>query len=116
VAIIDMISADDPTVAATHNRLERLRDPSHTRALVAAELQQLVREAGLNIVRSVPREAEVHLERWLELTHAVPEARQAILEALTQDLQGRQTTGMRPFMRNQELLFVHTWLMVVAVK
>jgi ubiquinone/menaquinone biosynthesis C-methylase UbiE len=116
VAIIDMVSADDPTVAATHNHLERLRDPSHIRAPTAGELQQLVREAGLNIVRSAPREAEVHLERWLELTHATPAARQAILEALTQDLQGRQITGMRPFMRDQEMMFVHAWLMVVAGK
>jgi ubiquinone/menaquinone biosynthesis C-methylase UbiE len=116
VAIIDMISADDPTVAATHNRLERLRDPSHTRALAASELQQLVREAGLTIVRSAPRAVEVHLERWLELTRATPAARQAIIEALTQDLQGRKTTGMRPFLRDQELMFMHAYLVVVGVK
>jgi ubiquinone/menaquinone biosynthesis C-methylase UbiE len=116
VAIIDMVSADDPTVAATHNRLERRRDPSHTRALAASELRQLVREAGLSIVRSAPREVEVHLERWLELTRATPEARQAILEALTQDLQGRNTTGMRPFLHAQELMFMHTYLVVVGVK
>jgi ubiquinone/menaquinone biosynthesis C-methylase UbiE len=116
VAIIDMVSADDPTVAATHNRLERLRDPSHIRALAASELQQLVREAGLTIVRSAPREVEVHLERWLELTRATPAARQAILEALTQDLQGRKSTAMRPFLRDQELMFMHTYLVVVGVK
>jgi Methyltransferase domain len=116
VAIIDLVSADDPTVAATHNRLERLRDPSHTRALAPSELQQLVREAGLTIVRSAPREAEVHLERWLELTRATPAARQAILEALTQDLQGRKGTGMRPFLCDRELMFVHTYLVMVGVK
>jgi ubiquinone/menaquinone biosynthesis C-methylase UbiE len=116
VAIIDMVSADDPQVAAIHNRLEHLRDPSHVRALAASEVHQLMQGAGLRIVRSAPREAEVHLERWLELTRATPEARQTILEALTQDLQGRQITGMRPFVRHEEMLFVHAWLMVVGIK
>jgi ubiquinone/menaquinone biosynthesis C-methylase UbiE len=41
VAIIDLVSPDDPAVAATYNHLERLRDPSHTRALAAAELRAL---------------------------------------------------------------------------
>ena len=46
VALIDMVSPDDPAVALTYNHLERLRDPSHVRALTADELQGLVREVG----------------------------------------------------------------------
>lgn len=116
VAIIDMVSPIDPAVAVTYNRLERLRDPSHTRALTADELQQLVQGAGLTIVHTAPRDVEVHLDRWLDLTHAAPEARQAIRAELTQDLQGVKTTGMRPYIRDQELKFLHAWLIIVGVK
>jgi ubiquinone/menaquinone biosynthesis C-methylase UbiE len=116
VAVIDMVSPDDPTVAATYNRLERLRDSSHLRALTADELQQLMRDAGLDPVRTVPRDVEVHLDRWLDLTNAAPEARQTIREALTRDLQGLETTGMRPYVRDQELKFLHAWLILVGVK
>jgi ubiquinone/menaquinone biosynthesis C-methylase UbiE len=116
VAIIDMVSPDDLTTAATYNHLERLRDPSHTRALTADELQGLMREVGLNVVHTVTRDIEVHPERWMDLTQASPAARQTILAALTQDLQGLKSTGMRPFMRQGELLFLHAWVVVVGVK
>jgi ubiquinone/menaquinone biosynthesis C-methylase UbiE len=116
VAVIDLVSPDDPTVAARYNHLERLRDPSHLRALTADELPRLMLEAGLEIVRMVPRDVEVHLDRWLDLTRAAPEARQAIRAALTQDLDGVQTTGMRPYIREQALKFLHAWLIVVGAK
>jgi ubiquinone/menaquinone biosynthesis C-methylase UbiE len=116
VAVIDLVSPDDPTVAATYNHLERLRDPSHLRALTADELPRLMREGGLTIVHTVPRDVEVHLDRWLDLTRATPEARQSIQAALTQDLQGLKVTGMRPYMGDQELKFLHAWLIVVGVK
>lgn len=116
VAIIDMVSPADPAVAATYNHLERLRDPSHTRALTADELQRLMQGAGLTLVHIVPRDVEVHLDPWLDLTRTALEARQTIRAELTQDLQGVKTTGMRPYMRDQELKFLHAWLVAVGVK
>lgn len=38
--------------AAEHNRLEILRDPSHTRALSATELCELLSSSGLNLLQS----------------------------------------------------------------
>jgi SAM-dependent methyltransferase len=116
VAVIDLVSPDDPATAATHNHLERLRDPSHVRALAAGELQQLMCDAGLSIIHVSSRDVEVHLDRWLDLTHTAPAARAAIREALSEDLQGLKATGMRPYMDNQELKFLHPWLMVVGMK
>jgi ubiquinone/menaquinone biosynthesis C-methylase UbiE len=116
VAVIDLVSPDDPAVAMTYNHLERLRDPSHVRALTADELQRLMRTAGLHIVRTSSRDVEVHLDRWMELTCAAPDARETIRQALTQDLQGLKTTGMRPYMGDQELKFLHAWIVVIGVK
>jgi ubiquinone/menaquinone biosynthesis C-methylase UbiE len=116
VAVIDMVSPDDPAVAETYNHLERLRDPSHVRALTADELQRLMREAGLDVMHTHPRDVEVHLDRWLDLTRAAPAARETIREALRQDLQGFKTTGMRPYRRDQEVKFLHAWLIAVGVK
>jgi SAM-dependent methyltransferase len=116
VAIIDLLSSDDPAVAATYNHLERLRDPSHTRALTAAELQRLIQGAGLRIVHTVGRDVEVRLERWLDLTNPSPEARHTIAAALTQELQGQTITGMRPYRLDQDLMFLHAWCIVVGAK
>jgi ubiquinone/menaquinone biosynthesis C-methylase UbiE len=116
VAVIDLISPDDPGVAATYNHLEHLRDPSHVRALTADELQRVMHEAGLDVRHASQRHIEVDLNIWLDLTHASPTARKTIRDALNQDLQSLKTTGMRPYMRNLELKFLHVWLIAVGAK
>ena len=47
IVVIDTCASADPAKAAEFNRLEKLRDPSHVRALALAELQGLFRRAGL---------------------------------------------------------------------
>jgi hypothetical protein len=84
--------------------------------LTADELQRLMRKTGLDLVHTASRDVEVHLDRWLDLTGAATEARQTIHTALTQDLDGIQRTGMRPYVRNQELKFLHAWLVVMGMK
>jgi hypothetical protein len=59
---------------------------------------------------------ETQLDRWLDLTRVTPEARQTIHAALTQDLQGFKSSGMRPYTHEQELKFLHAWLIVVGMK
>lgn len=47
IVVADTCASADPAKAALFNRLEKLRDPSHVRALSLAELAALYREAGL---------------------------------------------------------------------
>jgi len=47
VVVVDTCASADPAKAAEFNRLEKLRDPSHVRALPLAELQGLFPAAGL---------------------------------------------------------------------
>jgi SAM-dependent methyltransferase len=48
IVIVDTCAAPDPEKAAAFNRLEKLRDPSHVRAMPLAELESLFRAAGLD--------------------------------------------------------------------
>ena len=47
IVVVDTIASVEPAKAAAFNRLERLRDPSHVRALPLAELRGLFRAPGL---------------------------------------------------------------------
>ena len=116
VAIIDLVSPDDAALAATYNRLERLRDPSHTRAVSVRELKGLLQDAGLEIIRAISCEVDVSVDHWLDLTQAEPEVRRTIVDELTEDLRGSKTTGMRPFLRDGETMFLQTWVIVVGIK
>lgn len=47
IVVVDTCASADPAKAARFNQLEKLRDPSHVRALPLAELQGLFEAAGL---------------------------------------------------------------------
>jgi len=47
IVVVDTCVSSDPAKAAEFNRLEKLRDPSHARALNLAELKALYGDAGL---------------------------------------------------------------------
>jgi SAM-dependent methyltransferase len=47
IVVVDSCPSEDKAKAAAFNRLELLRDPSHTRALPLSELQNLFAAAGL---------------------------------------------------------------------
>ena len=49
VVVVDTCASSDPAKAAEFNRLEKLRDPSHVRALGLDELRGLFRTAGLGL-------------------------------------------------------------------
>lgn len=116
VAVIDLVAPDDTTVAKAYNRLERLRDPSHTRALSVEELRALVRGVGLDFVYTASRDVEVRVDRWCALTQTASDVRRAIVEELTLDLDGLRNTGMRPLRRDNALMFVQTWVIVVGAR
>jgi ubiquinone/menaquinone biosynthesis C-methylase UbiE len=48
LVVIDTCASEDPAKAATFNRLEKLRDPSHARNLSLTELRGLFAKAGLS--------------------------------------------------------------------
>ena len=116
VATIDITSSDDAEIAAAHNRLERLRDPSHTRAMHVEELGQMPEATGLDTIRTNGADVEVHVERWMDLTDTGPDARVAIRQAMEAELAGGAPTGMRPSRKDGELVFSHAWVIVVGRK
>lgn len=116
VAIIDLVSPEDPEAAAAYNLCERNRDPSHSRALTEAELVGLLRNAGLVEVSSAGREIEVSVETWLNLTETPAKVAESIRSDLHDELAGGSITGMRPFHRDQDLMFLQRWVVAVGRK
>jgi ubiquinone/menaquinone biosynthesis C-methylase UbiE len=47
IVVVDTLASEDPAKAATFNRLEKLRDPSHARNLSLSELKGMFRSVGL---------------------------------------------------------------------
>jgi len=72
VLIADMVSSEDPELAAYHNRIERLCDPSHTRALPPSEFRQLFADCGLAVHFEASLPIDIEIEEYI--THGGPDA------------------------------------------
>jgi len=116
VGIIDLVSPEEPRLAELYNAYERKRDDSHSRAMSETELGQLLRNAGLVAESSFWRDVDVDLEAWLALPKTAETAAQQIRSDLLAELDGGAETGMRPFVRDANLLFLQRWVIAVARK
>ncbi len=77
------------------NHWERLRDPSHTRALTAAELRALGESAGLSLHREANFALEMELESLLEGSFPNPGNADRIRSLFREDIQsGRDRLGV----------------------
>ena len=114
LAIVDLLAPDHAAFAERYNTFERMRDPSHTRALTAADLGTLVEASGRPIRRRIARDVEVDFNPWLALTGTPLPTRKAITEALERELAGGSATGLRPRERAGRLSFLQTWQIVLT--
>lgn len=89
VVVIDAMASPDPEKAAAYNRMEKLRDPSHTRGLPLTELEDLFRQVSLPALRTTFYRVEADLEDTLQRSFPNPgdadKIRQMFIEALPHD-------------------------------
>ncbi len=78
--IADLLGSDDPERAAYHDRIEKLCDPTHVRALPEAEFVGLFESANLEIVHRFERPLDYALDEWLLHGGPSPEAEAEIRE------------------------------------
>jgi ubiquinone/menaquinone biosynthesis C-methylase UbiE len=117
VALVDLVADEDPEVAEEQNRLERLRDPSHTRMLAALEIQALLTEAGLESIDVATRPLERPLLPWLEQAQTPAQTAGEIRAVLDADIEGDGATGFRPRTdEDGDLWFTQTFGSAIASK
>jgi len=115
VAVEDLVSSEHRARGDYQNRFERLRDPSHTRALAPSELLGLFTAAGLELERLYSGELVQNLERWLANSQTPPGAAAEVRAMIERD--GREDlSGTRPYQQDGEWFFRQPTLAVVARK
>jgi SAM-dependent methyltransferase len=114
VTAIDMV-ADEGPAGEAHDRLERLRDPSHTSAPRHAELVAWVEAAGVRVDARSERDGAMPLRPWLAQAHADDAVVAEVEAALRAELDGGPATGLRPRLRDGWLAVVQRWALVGGV-
>jgi SAM-dependent methyltransferase len=109
LGLADLVASEHRTVAARQNRIERLRDPSHARALSASELQDTVVRCGYEVTGAETREVRRPLDAWLEQTGTPARAAAEIRTLLRAEADGGEPTGLAPQLEpDGSLSFAHT--------
>jgi ubiquinone/menaquinone biosynthesis C-methylase UbiE len=114
LTVVDMVVIDDDDDQDRFNELERLRDPSHTRALTRTQLRAAVESVSGEIAHTATRENVLDAARWLEQTATPEEHALVIHRAWEDELAGRATTGMFPRRSDEAVELVHHWDLVVG--
>jgi SAM-dependent methyltransferase len=95
VVVADVAASADPARAAAFNRMEKLRDPSHTRALSLQELRGLFAAAGLPAPREAFYQVRADLDGLLATSfpaaHDLPVIRRIFEDSLADDGLGMNT-------------------------
>jgi SAM-dependent methyltransferase len=103
VAVIDVFTSS-PEQAEAYNRVEKLRDPSHVRALLLEELTGLCHEAGLQGVRNTFYKLEVPLEELLARSFPNPGDADRIRQIIADDI-GVDRLGVGAYRRDGAIHF-----------
>jgi len=112
VVLADMLASEDPAQAAYHNRVERLCDPTHVRALAASEFEALFAAAGLEVIFAPTVPLDYDLDEWMD--HGGPSAAAAReIQQLMEDSVEVDRSGLRVRREQGRLRFSHTGVVFV---
>jgi ubiquinone/menaquinone biosynthesis C-methylase UbiE len=104
-----------PAKAEAYNRMERLRDPSHTRALTFPEMAEIVGASGLTNVRTGRYKVEMELEKQLGASFPNPGDADRIRRLFEADLEV-DGLGVGAHLQGTKIHFAYPILVVVGEK
>jgi ubiquinone/menaquinone biosynthesis C-methylase UbiE len=114
VVVVDVFTTG-PDQAEAYNRMEKLRDPSHVRALVLEELTGLLTQTGLRDVRTQLYKHEVELEQVLQRSFPNPGDADTIRQMFADDL-GVNRLGVGAHRREGNIHYAYPIAVVLGQK
>jgi ubiquinone/menaquinone biosynthesis C-methylase UbiE len=104
--IADMSTSENATKASLHNEVERLCDPTHTRALAPSEFERLFASLGVTVVFQGRSEVEYDMEEWMSHGGPSPETAAEIRHRMRDSMDG-DLTGLGVRELDGKLRFHH---------
>jgi ubiquinone/menaquinone biosynthesis C-methylase UbiE len=101
--------------AAAYNRMEKLRDPSHTQALSVEEMSHMVHASGLRHSRTARYTVEMELETQLAASFPNPGDDEKFRQLVTADI-GRDDLGVGAHRVGRDIHFAYPILITVGEK
>lgn len=113
VVVIDV--TPDKDKVSLYDQVERLRDPSHVRALTFSELKNMMEKAGLVNLKMEKHDLEMELEQILNSSFPNPDDIHKIKKMFKEDLT-ENNLGMKSHLKGNNIFFYFPISMIVGNK
>lgn len=113
--IIWDIQAAEESLREINDKIEKMRDPSHTRILNREEFEKMF-EKDFILQCEETTLVPVKLKNWLELTDTPEDIQEEITKLMKNDLSGGCKTGFSPYIKESQIMFDHRWLLLIGIK
>ena len=96
------------------NKIEIMRDNSHTKTLTRTEMTKLFTDINLKInvcdTITVPQK----IDNWLDLTNTSAKVKSNIINLMQSEMNGENKTGFYPYMKDGNICFNQIWTVIVG--
>jgi ubiquinone/menaquinone biosynthesis C-methylase UbiE len=113
IAIEDLVVSEHSNRGEYQNTFERLRDPSHVRALPISELLRVCTDQGMEITHLETEKLTQNVKNWLD-NASTPESRATKAREMIRKDAEEDVSGTQPFWRDGELHFVQQTVIVIG--
>ena len=110
----DMEATEEP-LRDINDKIERMRDPSHTKILNRKEFENLF-EKNFALQCEETTLVPVELKKWMDLTGTPEDTQKEITDLMKADLSGGCKTGFSPYIKDSKIMFDHRWLLLIGIK
>lgn len=114
LVIWDMEAVEE-CLRTINDKIEKMRDPSHTKILSREEFEKMF-EKNFVLQCEETTLVPVNLKNWMELTGTVEDVQKEITELMKADLAGNSKTGFSPYRKDSQIMFDHRWLLLIGIK
>jgi ubiquinone/menaquinone biosynthesis C-methylase UbiE len=120
VGVVDIRVSEDPRSADINNRIERLRDASHTRTLARTEFEAIFAKHGLRILATQVEEQPRPFDHWLLVAGWKPgdrpyeEVRRLLESTLSDDLADFHPRAVPAFAGERPELHITNTVLFIA--
>ena len=117
IAIFDMATSEIESDEVEHNRFEKLRDPSHRRALPLSEVQSYLGQSGFEFQKSISHYFEFDLDAYFSSAMQSPEEEQEARSLIMDSFKSKNYLGRKLLMgKDGAYKYRAHWVMTLAKK
>ncbi len=113
IVIVDGVSSEDLDRSMFHNRIEKIRDPSHVRIYSLSEIRAMLDDIGATVVHIGHWDIPQDFEEWMGRAGTEKRKKDEIEGSMRQSMKG-DTTGLRVKIEDGRLGFTYDTVILIS--